>query len=491
MSIREKTDISLVTEQWKEILGVSNVLDHPDALEKYLSDVAEYPQREGVAILHATSVRNVQNILQIDNENLVPVYPISTGRNWGFGSSKPVRDGCAVLNLSGMKHIRELNLERGYAIIEPGVTQRILSEALQGTPYMLNVTGSCSDTSIIGNALERGVGFIRQRTEDILGLEVVLANGDVTRVGGFWSNDITTFHYKHGVGPDIMPMFFQSNFGVVTAAVVSLIPRPESMRLVQAQFRGDRLKVAIDTLARLYQQGLINVVSKAFNSNAMQTYGMNSEGYSGLKGLEFTFYGALMGSSKYVDCVEALVMEELEQASCFYDLRFIDRERWPAEVPDHVAFPFQGVPTCKYIENSFDARCSNVDAEAVTGLFLYAPVLPFDGKSLTIAFRILEQLTRDYELPINASINMIPPTTIDLVLSIAFQRTSEAIERVHYVKEILQLKFQEQSFVPYRVDIEHHDPPNLYDSQTRIDVLAKLKTALDPNNIISPRRYVS
>ena len=87
---------------WKEKLPATQVIDEPDTLGKALSDVAEYPPRTSPAILHATSVADVQKIIQIANQTLVPVYPSSTGRNWGFGSRKPVRDGCAVIDLSGM-----------------------------------------------------------------------------------------------------------------------------------------------------------------------------------------------------------------------------------------------------------------------------------------------------------------------------------------------------------------------------------------------------
>ena len=184
-------------------------------------------------------------------------------------------------------------------------------------------------------------------------------------------------------------------------------------------------------------------------------------------------------------------MQELEQTGCFYDLRTIDRANWQSEVPDHIALPFQGIPICQYIENSFGIRCCDADTKAETGLFLFAPVIPFDGSSVTLAYNILEKVATQNDVPISASMNLVSPTTVDLVISISFVRTNEAASRVHKVKEVLHREFRKHGFNPYRIDIEHHDPKTMFGSQTRIDLLRTLKLALDPNNIIAPGRYVS
>jgi 4-cresol dehydrogenase (hydroxylating) len=59
----------------------------------------------------------------IANKFHVPIYVVSTGKNWGVGSKLPVKNGCALLILSEMKNIIEVNEKLRYAIIEPGVTQ--------------------------------------------------------------------------------------------------------------------------------------------------------------------------------------------------------------------------------------------------------------------------------------------------------------------------------------------------------------------------------
>src|SRR5262245_48083943 len=127
-------------------------MDSPIALSGSLPDLAENLPRRVPSTAYAESTEDVCRIVRDAGARGMPLYPISRGLNWGLGSRNPVRDDCIVLDLSRMDAIRQLDLERGYAVIEPGVTQGDLSDRLEGTPYLLNVTTSCRDSSIVGNA---------------------------------------------------------------------------------------------------------------------------------------------------------------------------------------------------------------------------------------------------------------------------------------------------------------------------------------------------
>lgn len=117
-----------------------------------LRDVGEFAAREVRAVARPGTVEA--------NASRRTLYPYSTGRNWGLGSRKPSRPTDALVDLRRLAAIRELDRVRGFAVIEPGVTQQALARALHDTDWTFNVTGSCADTSVLGNALERGVGII-------------------------------------------------------------------------------------------------------------------------------------------------------------------------------------------------------------------------------------------------------------------------------------------------------------------------------------------
>src|ERR1700754_1806935 len=147
-------------------------------------DAGVHRQREIACMVSTIDLRDVREAIREAVAHNRTIYPVSTGRNWGMGSAIPIASGCTVVDLSGMRRIRTLDIIAGYAVIEPGVTQGQLAGALEQTPWIVNVTSSCADISFIGNKLERGYGALGPRTNDVLGIEIVLPNGDVVTTGG-------------------------------------------------------------------------------------------------------------------------------------------------------------------------------------------------------------------------------------------------------------------------------------------------------------------
>ncbi|MEM7296817.1 MAG: FAD-dependent oxidoreductase [Bacteroidota bacterium] len=125
----------------------------------YSLNVTEFPARNIPKIWTPNSISDLKQILQKANRERQPIYPISTGHNWGLGSKLPVVDS-ELINLSRLNKIVEVNEELAYARIQPGVTQKQLSEYLakNHTGLILNVTGSDAHSSILANAIERGSG---------------------------------------------------------------------------------------------------------------------------------------------------------------------------------------------------------------------------------------------------------------------------------------------------------------------------------------------
>ena len=140
-------------------------------------------------IIRPQSAADVQRIVCAASKAgpSVKLQAISCGRNWGFGSDLPTRNGAYTLDLSALKSIRSLDLKSHCVELEPGVTQGQLDEALEqhGRSHYFNVTGAGLGASVIGNALERGIGYSGQRHLDLLDLEVVLPTGEIARTSRF------------------------------------------------------------------------------------------------------------------------------------------------------------------------------------------------------------------------------------------------------------------------------------------------------------------
>ena len=157
----------------------------------------------------------VQRLVRAARASKVPLYPISRGLNWGYGSRSPVVAGSELVNLGRMNRILnadQISLANPVAVIEPGVTQGQLYDFLaQHCPQLtFNVTGSSRETSILGNALDRGVGYFGPRREDLFGLEVVCGSGQVLRTGFRRLGEQSPLAHSHpyGLGPMLDGLFF-------------------------------------------------------------------------------------------------------------------------------------------------------------------------------------------------------------------------------------------------------------------------------------------
>ncbi|WP_408510577.1 FAD-binding protein [Paraburkholderia sediminicola] len=120
-------------------------------------------------VLSATSRRSIERSIAQDR------CGAGCHQYWsklGLGSSEPATDGVVTIDLGRLKKTRQIDCASGWAVIAPGVTQIEFAESSSGTERIINVTASSGYISIVGNALERGVGLRHQRTKDIIGLEV-------------------------------------------------------------------------------------------------------------------------------------------------------------------------------------------------------------------------------------------------------------------------------------------------------------------------------
>ena len=107
---------------WSAAVGDEHVDATPAALHA-LSRATYATSQRAVAIVRPGTVAEVQGCVRVAAEARVPLWPLSTGKNWGYGSRVPGADGAAVLDLSRLNRIVEYDPEMGYVTVEPGVTQ--------------------------------------------------------------------------------------------------------------------------------------------------------------------------------------------------------------------------------------------------------------------------------------------------------------------------------------------------------------------------------
>lgn len=177
------------------------------------------------------NVKEVQGVLAIATKYKVPLWTISTGKNFAYGGPAPRKAGYVVLDLKRMNRILEVNEKYAYAVVEPGVNYFDLYNHLRAIGSKLWIDPAAPGWGgVLGNLVDHGAGYTPYGDHLLMqcGMEVVLADGTVTQTSmGALPNSKTTHLYKYGLGPWTDGIFTQSNFGVVTKIGIWLMPDPQ------------------------------------------------------------------------------------------------------------------------------------------------------------------------------------------------------------------------------------------------------------------------
>ncbi len=226
-------------------------------------DMGDQDDHASAAALAPSGVEDCRKILEIANRHKVPLWPISMGKNLAYGTAAPEMRGSVILDLKRMNRVIEVNEELGTAIVEPGVSFFDFKAELERRGSGLWMSGPAhSWGSVIGNALEHGVGYTPygQHVETICGMEVLLADGSLVRTGlGALEGTKEWQAFRWPFGPGLDGMFTQSNFGIVTKMGLWLMPEPEGMAGVSIRVPArEDFHALIETLRPLRMTDVIN-----------------------------------------------------------------------------------------------------------------------------------------------------------------------------------------------------------------------------------------
>lgn len=526
--------ISAINE-WRALLGSDSVLDRESAEAAYGLDTGG-SRRRLVGALRPARREMVPDILRIACRHRVPIYPISTGRNWGYGSALPVTDDCMLLDLGSLCGI-EFDAELGVVTLEPGVTQGMLARFLDasGHSFLVPVTGAGPNCSLIGNALERGYGVtpVIDHFGAVTDLEAVLADGTVyrTALNEAGGNELARL-FKWGIGPYSAGLFTQSNFGVVTRMSIGLAPRPECVKVCLFGLADDRLLestvVRIRTiLARLPSTvGAINLMnqrrvlamSAPFPADRMGPDGLIPDNVIAELGKQYqiqpwTGFGTLYGTRQVVAAAQKEIRRAL--AGVASRLLFLSPGQadglarlasWvPGETGQRLARtagtlakslelvmgrPNETALPLTYWRNPSAPGPGPLDpARDGCGLIWYAPLVPMRPVTVRAYVGMVEAVARRHGIEPLITFTSISDKVFDSTVPLLFERGREgAREEAFACYEDLLEAGRQQGCFPYRIGIESMGRLSELASGTW-EFHARLRQALDPAGIIAPGRY--
>lgn len=240
---------SLATDL-RRVIPAERVLDTIEDRTLYAYDGTSAKALPDVVVM-AHSPQEIASVLGYASAQGVPVVPRGAGTGLS-GGSVPARAGIALV-VASMRRIKEIDTGSMLVVCEPGVITGELQKTVEEAGFFYPPDpASLSYCTIGGNVAENAGGPRAVKygvTKDyVLGVEVVLATGDVVRLGGKQIKNVT--------GYNLVQLFVGSEgtLGVITEVILRLVPRPAAIKTMLAIF--DRLEVAADAVAAVMAGGV-------------------------------------------------------------------------------------------------------------------------------------------------------------------------------------------------------------------------------------------
>jgi 4-cresol dehydrogenase (hydroxylating) len=475
-----------------------------DAYSPLYGEDEEYVPSGAVA---PQSVEEVQAIVRIANRYRIPLWPISTGRNLGYGGAAPRLSGTMVLDLKRMNRVLEVDEPLACALIEPGVSYFDFYRHLRERQYKLWL--DCPDPgwgSLIGNALEHGVGStpMRDHFDCHCGMEVVLPSGELVRTGmGAMPGNRLWQAFKYGFGPHISPIFGQSSFGIVTKMGIWLLPEQEQVISYRITVpRNADLEPFLDAMLYLVNSGIVDSswqlgspirasmdpdILSALQANAadeeLERLGASKQ--LGYWSTRIRFYGPVAVNAARWDCVRRLLAPirgvSFEEGRAY---RFpMDTDRIEDDPADLFAKGGLGIPSL--------AIFSGLARAGSQGHVFFSPIIPATAEEYRKAQAVFSKACAQLAMP---PLHVIGGwswfrRTLVLLLGLAVTRDipSNQVLRANY-RRLVQIA-AENGWSEYRTAPAFMDDVMRelsFNDHALRRLHERIKDALDPNGILAP-----
>ncbi|WP_264842661.1 FAD-binding oxidoreductase [Caldinitratiruptor microaerophilus] len=240
-----------VIRELQAIVGPRWVLHRPEDLLAYECDGYTLERRPPLAVVQPDSTEEVSRVLRALHRRRIPFIPRGAGT--GLSGGAIPQGGEVVISLTRMNRLLEVDVENQRAVVQPGHVNLHLTQKVQGhgyyyapdpsSQYACTLGGNVAENAGGPHCLKYGVTM-----NHVLGLTLVLPDGEVVRLGG------KAWDYP---GYDLVGLVVGSEgtMGVVTEIVVRLLRRPQAVKTCLALF--DTVEDASRTVSGITARGII------------------------------------------------------------------------------------------------------------------------------------------------------------------------------------------------------------------------------------------
>lgn len=239
--------------------------DHQEIAARRTDRSGWEPAGSPLGVALAESVRDVQETLRYATATRTPVTVRGAGT--GLAGGAAADDASIVLDLTGLNRIREISLTDAVAVVEPGVLTADLDRAANSLGLRYAPDPASAAISTIGGNIATNAGGLRcakygVTRDSVLGLDVVLANGDLLGTG--------RRTIKGVAGYDLTGLFVGSEgtLGVIVGATLRLRPVPRTTVTIAASFVS--LHAAIDAVTDVSSTGITVAMAEVLDEATLR-----------------------------------------------------------------------------------------------------------------------------------------------------------------------------------------------------------------------------
>ena len=236
-------------DKLEKIVGENNVSNNIADLYVYSSDASVH-QAMPTVVVRPNTIEEVQKIMRYANKNKIPVIPRGAGSGTS-GHTVPI-DGGIMLDMKQMNRILKISPEDMLVKVEPGVVDDDLNRALKPYGLFYPPAPASSRIATIGGEIAANASGVRSvkygATRDyVLGMKVVLANGDLVNLGS------NTRVHSSGYQLERLIVGSEGTLGVVVEATMGIRPLPKFRCLAVANF--NKLEDAGNAISDIISSG--------------------------------------------------------------------------------------------------------------------------------------------------------------------------------------------------------------------------------------------
>ena len=253
-----------ILSQLIEIVGTDRATNSKSVLYAYTKDASMI---SGIPdyVVRPLSTEQVSRVVSLASKHKIPIVPRGVGSGLE-GGCVPVHGGI-VLDMRNMDKILEINTKSLYAIVEPGVTHATLNAELAKEGFFFAPDPASTDFCVIGGMISTNASGMTclkygDTRKSVLGLEVVLADGKVINTGSKTMKNVG--------GYDLTSLFVgaEGTLGVITKAILKVIPRPQTSATVAAYF--DDVSKVGDAVVAIFAGRVIPAACELMDRSAIR-----------------------------------------------------------------------------------------------------------------------------------------------------------------------------------------------------------------------------